>query len=472
VAGRTLQTEEDRVSLMVVGDDDQNIYAFDGASVRYIRQFETDYAARRYALIENYRSTKHIIHCANRVIERARERMKAGQAIRVNHARRDQPDGGEYAALDPLTEGRVHVLEVPRNPHQEVQVALDELQRLHALVATGAAGQWGRFAVIARRWEDLEPMAALCRLRGIPVRMQRDAGQVSLHTTREGNALATLLRGQCRNARRRRVLVRSGVLTRWFHRRFHTPPDGLIEHPYRAALAQFICDAESAAPGRELVVDDLIESLYDFGAIGKPTADARPNAPLVLMTAHRAKGLEFDHVLILDGGGWQGRGDDERRLFYVAMTRARKSLTLCEAIGGQHPFVRDLDGLVLRSRPTALPTEPSIAHRIWCADPEKIVLSWPGRFAPTAPIHRALAALDVGSPLALRPRSDGRAGWELTDASGVAVGRMSSKFQPPEGEIVAVRVAAMLVRHARDDEQGLQCQSWELVLPEIEYVPQ
>jgi ATP-dependent DNA helicase RecQ len=33
------------------------------------------------------------------------------------------------------------------------------------------------------------------------------------------------------------------------------------------------------------------------------------------MTAHRAKGLEFEHVLVLDGGGWQGRSDDERRLF-------------------------------------------------------------------------------------------------------------------------------------------------------------
>ena len=100
------------------------------------------------------------------------------------------------------------------------------------------------------------------------------------------------------------------------------------------------------------------------------------------------------------------------------------------------------------------------------------MLSWPGRFAPTAPIHRALAALDVGSTLALLPRSNGGAGWEITDAAGVAVGRMSSKFQPPQGEIVALRVAAMLVRHAREDEQGLQCQSWELVLPEIEYVPQ
>ncbi|WP_018989344.1 RecQ family ATP-dependent DNA helicase [Aromatoleum toluclasticum] len=472
VAGRTLQTEEDRVSLMVVGDDDQNIYAFDGASVRYIRQFETDYAARRYALVENYRSTKHIIHAANRVIERARERMKAGQAIRVNHARRDQPDGGEQAALDPLAEGRVHVLEVPRNPHQEVQVALDELQRLHALIAQdGDAGQWGHFAVIARRWEDLEPMAALCRLRGIPVRLLRDGASVGLHQTREGDALATLLRGLRRSARRRRVLLRSGVLSRWFRRRFHASPDGLIAHPQRAALAQFIADAESAAPGRQLVIDDLLEALYDFGAIGKPAADARPNAPLVLMTAHRAKGQEFDHVLVLDGGGWQGRGDDERRLFYVAMTRARKSLTLCEAVGGTQPFVRDLDGLALRSRPDALPSEPGVAHRIWCADLEKIVLSWPGHFAPSAPIHRALTALDVGDPLVLRPRSDDGAKWEIVDASGVTVGRMSSKFHPSPGATVAVRVAAVLVRHARDDEQGVRCRAWELVLPEIEYAP-
>ncbi|MGD9871831.1 MAG: RecQ family ATP-dependent DNA helicase, partial [Thauera sp.] len=470
VAGRKLQTEEDRVCLMVVGDDDQNIYAFDGASVRYIRQFETDYAARRYALVENYRSTRHIIDCANRVIERARERMKARETIRVDHARRAQPDGGAQAERDPLTAGRVHVLEVARDPHQEVQLALAELQRLHGLIASGGAGQWGRFAVIARRWEDLEPMAALCRLRGIPVRMQRDAGDIRLHTTREGSALLTLLRGQGRSARRRRVLVRAGALARWFRRRFRTAPEGFIDHPCRAALAQFIVDTESAAPGRERVVDDLIEALYDFGAVGRPAGDPRPNAPLVLMTAHRAKGLEFDHVLILDSGGWQGRNDDERRLYYVAMTRARQSLTLCEAIGAQHPFVPELDGLALRSRPAAPPPEPELAHRTWCADPEKIVLSWPGRFAPGAAVHRALAALDVGSALTLRARGNG--GWALADATGVAVGRMSSKFQPPAGTIVAVRVAAILVRQARESEQGVvKCASWELVLPEIEYVP-
>ena len=54
---------------------------------------------------------------------------------------------------------------------------------------------------------------------------------------------------------------------------------------------------------------------------------------LLLLTAHSAKGLEFDHVIVLDGGWKQPGGgnsdaDEERRLYYVAMTRAKKTLAL------------------------------------------------------------------------------------------------------------------------------------------------
>ena len=53
---------------------------------------------------------------------------------------------------------------------------------------------------------------------------------------------------------------------------------------------------------------------------------------LLLTSAHKAKGLEFDHVVILDGR-WRATGDGEdaetpRRLYYVSMTRARRMLTL------------------------------------------------------------------------------------------------------------------------------------------------
>ena len=73
------------------------------------------------------------------------------------------------------------------------------------------------------------------------------------------------------------------------------------------------------------------------------------------------------------------------------------------------------------------------------------------------------------------PRARGGAlldpGWELVDRDGVVVTRMAARFQPPTGEIVAVRVGAVLVREA-GDEVGLRCQRWELVLPEIEYEPE
>ena len=67
---------------------------------------------------------------------------------------------------------------------------------------------------------------------------------------------------------------------------------------------------------------------------------------LLLTTAHRAKGLEFDHVVILDGN-WNGRNQNEaeehRRLYYVAMTRARQTLTLM-SMGNGNPFLRPLMG--------------------------------------------------------------------------------------------------------------------------------
>ena len=74
LAGRTLSDAEAKLTLFAVGDDDQNIYAFKGSSVRYIRSFELDYNARPKFLTDNYRSTRHIIEAANTVIEPARDR--------------------------------------------------------------------------------------------------------------------------------------------------------------------------------------------------------------------------------------------------------------------------------------------------------------------------------------------------------------------------------------------------------------
>ena len=91
LAGRTLADEDDKLSLFAVGDDDQNIYAFDGASVEFIKRFEADYRARPAFLTDNYRSTAHIIAAANTVIEPAARRMKSDHPIHIDRARAQQP---------------------------------------------------------------------------------------------------------------------------------------------------------------------------------------------------------------------------------------------------------------------------------------------------------------------------------------------------------------------------------------------
>jgi ATP-dependent DNA helicase RecQ len=96
VAGRSLDDKELRLSLFAVGDDDQNIYAFAGASIRFIRQFEADYSARPMFLVENYRSTGHIIAAANAVIAPA----AAPYESQSRHCHRSQAQQGAARRRD------------------------------------------------------------------------------------------------------------------------------------------------------------------------------------------------------------------------------------------------------------------------------------------------------------------------------------------------------------------------------------
>ena len=138
VAGRTLTDSSRKLTLFAVGDDDQNIYAYAGASVKYIRQFEKDYGAQPAYLTENYRSTGHIIAAANAWIHQAGERMKAGRPIVVDRKRRELPFGGDWERRDRVGRGRVQVITVPRDDRQQALAALAELKRLAAL-----ADDWG-----------------------------------------------------------------------------------------------------------------------------------------------------------------------------------------------------------------------------------------------------------------------------------------------------------------------------------------
>ena len=100
----------------------------------------------------------------------------------------------------------------------------------------------------------------------------------------------------------------------------------------------------------------LFERAANHGPdLGLDAGHACRRLPVFGQAAHRAKGLEFDHVVVLDGG-WDrtDRNEDPdapRRLYYVAMTRARQTLCLARLDGQRHPL---LDGL---------PASPALLHR-------------------------------------------------------------------------------------------------------------
>ena len=99
-------------------------------------------------------------------------------------------------------------------------------------------------------------------------------------------------------------------------------------------MAQFIVECESVAPGSEQVVQNLIETIYEYGSGGKNASGDRPNGPLVLMTAHRAKGLEFDRVIVVEPAAIAAAEPDHRtglRRLYVVLTRAVSELVVVHA---------------------------------------------------------------------------------------------------------------------------------------------
>ena len=236
-------------------------------------------------------------------------------------------------------------------------------------------------------------------------------------------------------------------------------------------LGEAVSEYELETGGAETPVDHFVEWLVEWGREIR-----RRQRGLLLLTAHRAKGLEFDHVVVLDGG-WDrvGRGEDvdaPRRLYYVAMTRARKTLTLAR-LNGPH-FLQD----TLQDAPSVLerdkhvtcpPAAPELYRRYRRLSLRDVFLSYAGYRRPNHSVHRAIAALSAGDILEVRP---GSTRWELLDSQGIVMGQLASGF---EGMVdLRCSLAKVLAAVSWDREQseleyqkGIRCDSWEVVVPEL-----
>ena len=453
LAGRSRRETGKRLNLFAVGDDDQNIYAFSGSSTRYIRKFEEDYSARPQPMVENYRSTRHIIDAANAVIDAAQDRLKVDHAITIDRVRTMESPGGSWQRKDPVGQGRVQVIPAGRGDAAQAHRALDELLRLSEL---DPGWDWTRVAVVARQWDTLEVMRAVCRERGVETQLAQEDFTASWQL-RETQELLGWLGAQEQGITAEEALERVKAMprNRWSQ---------LLAEAMETMEEETGSDRIPAASAREWIAEWAREN-------------RRRQHALLLTTAHRAKGLEFDHVVILDGN-WQHRNlheaEEQRRLYYVAMTRARHTLTLMNT-GNGNPFFKSLvghDSALFREPPQHAATreqEPKeIRRRLTLRD---IDLSYPDR-ANGDRVPDAIRELQPGDPLTIDQSVQP---WGLWTPGGVLVGRLSRRSQqtmpnaPTGAEVMAV-AAWDASKSTPEYRIGLRRERWEVVVPELIFV--
>lgn len=461
IAGRTTEDADDKLSIMAVGDDDQSIYAFRGANVRFIRQFEEDYQAQRHYLVQNYRSTDHIIAAANQLIAHNHDRMKTKYEIRINEERRLHSPGGILAHVDRGLRGRVQIVDCQDTVAQALAAA-KELTRLKDLLPDLA---WEDCAVLARRGlsgEELDHFRSAANHADIPLCLPLGSDEtVSPFRIREFDAAFKHLHEF------RMELFTHADLDRQLIRL------NLQEGPRTDQLKAIQAHWELETGGSEFPVQAFTAYMAD--CLLEIRREQRVGNGVFTGTAHSVKGLEFRVVLVLDGH-WkpkqQNQLEEERRLFYVAMTRAMDGLVLFSGQGADNPHLRHLTGEACfhREGPKS-GSYPLTGHAILGL--QDFYLSYAGRRAENHCIHAALRELHAGDTVVLET-STGRLNHNGTTVALLSrKGRERVKQFTASEPTVQGTVLAMVRRGVEDEEEKYRHQNrtatWEVPMVELSW---
>ncbi|MCC7375577.1 MAG: RecQ family ATP-dependent DNA helicase [Verrucomicrobiales bacterium] len=462
IAGRGLSDSDQCLSIMAVGDDDQNIYAFRGANVRFIRQFQQDYAADVHHLVENYRSTRYLIEAANQAIAPNTDRMKAEHPIRIDAARALHPPGGEFGQRDSQTHGRLQIRSVLGQAEQAA-AALAEIRRLGVL----GVSDFSRMAVLGETHRDLAAVRALLEREAIPVRWLACRGSIPLEQVREVRDVLNWLGTDC--PRETNATQVSAAIDALFARR---PANPWIEFVRRQVENWKLETGDVSQPAA--AIREFLREACEDGRRGGGWG-----AGVALGTVHAAKGTEHDHVMLI--GAWalpaaRQRREELRRAFYVGITRARHSLTLIHQKVGGEGCAELLEGPAVLRHPMASPVSTMSTTEVSYeeVDLRDLDLGFAGRQRATHPIHAALARLTTGSRVQLVKTPGGS--WVLKDASNAVVGRLSrlgaSRWADHAEGIREIRVLAMLRRsvamdHDQQRRESCQVAEWEVPIIEI-----
>lgn len=313
----------DRDSLCVVGDASQTIYSFTGATPDHLLDFRTRYPqATVVKLVRDYRSTPQVVHLANGLLGQARGRA-ADHRLELVSQREPGPDP-VYA-------------EYPDEPAEAEGVA----GRVRDLIAAGVPA--GEIAVLYRINAQSEVYEQALADAGVPYQLR---GAERFFERAEVQKAVLALRGSARSggsddpllqdvvelgSQVRAVLSSTGWTTE--------PPagSGAVRDQWEslAALVRLAEDFSRSRPGVTLA--DLVVELDERRAAQHaPTVQG-----VTLASLHAAKGLEWDAVFLVgltDGmmpityAKTDEQVEEERRLLYVGVTRARHHLTLSWAL--------------------------------------------------------------------------------------------------------------------------------------------
>lgn len=296
--------------LVAVGDDDQNLYGFGGARVEFIYRFRQDYDIAPegvVTLLDNYRSRERLVACANAFIGAA---LPPETRLKTEPIRSARPPG------DPP--GEVRIGRYGQRFDAACAIAAD----IRARVAAGAEPH--DIAVLTRTWEAQHELQHALRDCGLAAQAYNVHDQLRPAASLIGSALTE------------RLLLEP-------ERPLHDEAEAqYLLNELRGELG--LSDRDRAWPALLAACDGLPGGTFQSLALRLEAARPLGRQGVVLSTFHSAKGSEFDHVYVLSEGWSRTRPaeyNDETHALYVALTRARDSLTLLRREGDSHPLLRD-----------------------------------------------------------------------------------------------------------------------------------
>lgn len=370
---------QERKNICCVGDDDQSIYSWRGAEVANILRFERDFpGAKVIRLEQNYRSTPHILAAASGVIATNGERLgktlwtneQQGEKVRVigvwdgpEEARRIGEEI-EAAQCDGRTLDEIAILVRAQFQTRELEDRFIQIGMPYRIVGgfrfyerAEIRDALAYLRLIAQPADDL----AFERIVNVPKRGLGDKAVEKVHRIARAqgvsllSAAALILDSDELTPQARRALGHFvAALTRWRDMASDLPHGELAriildESGYTAMLQ---ADRTAEAAGRLENLTELTRAMEEYDTLGAflehvslvmDNEGRAQESKVTIMTIHAAKGLEFDTVFLagwedgvfpsqraLDEGGLNAL-EEERRLAYVAITRARRRCTILHA---------------------------------------------------------------------------------------------------------------------------------------------